>query len=96
MDDGKQNKDRGITLCTDSFTQAEIGRLRDALRILYSLDTTLHKRTNKLGKESYRIYIRETEAWLVLVPQIAVHIQPIFLYKLNLTSGTIPADSPTS
>lgn len=42
MDDGQQVKRGGVTLCTDSYTKAEVSTLREVLKEKFNLDTSLH------------------------------------------------------
>lgn len=56
-DDGLQVKKGGITLCTDSFTIEEINLLRDALKLNFNLETSIHNKKGKEGKSYNRIYI---------------------------------------
>jgi hypothetical protein len=77
MGDGaKRNK--GIVLCTDSFTLSEVILLMNILKIKFDLDCTIHIDGNK-----HRIYINKHS-----LSKIIHHIQPYFyetfLYKINI------------
>lgn len=76
MGDGaKRNK--GITLCTDSFSFKEVIILMNILKIKYDINSTIH-----LEKHKPRIYINKSE-----LLKIRPHIEPYFvrslLYKIS-------------
>jgi len=75
-DGSKRNK--GITICTDSFSFKEVVLLMNILKIKYDINTTIH-----LEKNKPRIYINRKE-----LNKILSLIQPFFvksfLYKLSM------------
>lgn len=75
MGDGaKRNK--GVTLCTDSFTLKENILLLNILIIKFNLKCTLHKE-----KKNYRIFINYSSLNKIL-PHIKPYFNTIFLYKI--------------
>jgi hypothetical protein len=78
MGDGaKLNK--GLVLCTDSFTLQEVIRLQNVLLIKYNIESTIQGWRN--GRP--RIYILQ-ESMPKLINLIKPHILPSMLYKLHL------------
>ena len=65
-DDGQTVANGGVTLCTDSFTPAEIQILRDALMSVFGVSTTLHR-------EGKRIYISKS-GLMKLQPELRKHV----------------------
>lgn len=53
MDDGQEVKTRGqpqgVTLCTDSFTYAEVLTLKDVLESKFGLNCSIHNKNIKKG-----------------------------------------------
>jgi LAGLIDADG DNA endonuclease family len=76
MGDGaKRNK--GIILCTDSFSLKEIILLMNILKIKFDLNCTIHKDNNK-----YRIFFNK-HSLNKLIPHIKPYFDDTFLYKIN-------------
>jgi len=66
MDDGHKYKKGGITLCTDSFTLAEVKRLIKVLETKFKFNCTIHNKKNKAKTKIYhRIYIRSSSLSLL-------------------------------
>lgn len=79
MGDGaKRNK--GITLCTDSFTIQEVVLLMNILLIKHNIKTTIHK--EKFNYAGGRIYINESELKKI-IPLIKPYFVKSFLYKIS-------------
>jgi len=77
MGDGaKRNK--GVTLCTDSFTFEEVVILMNILKIKYNINSTIH-----LEKHKPRIYINNIEL-LKILPNIKPYFVKSLLYKISL------------
>ena len=77
MGDGAK-KNKGITLCTDSFTFKEVVILMNILKIKYNLNSTI-----QLEKNKPRIYINNIELRKIL-PFIKPYFVKSFLYKISL------------
>jgi hypothetical protein len=77
MGDGAK-KNKGLILCTDSFTLQEIIILMNILNIKYNLNLTIHKEKHKS-----RIYINQKEL-SKLLPYIKPYFVNHFLYKIHL------------
>ena len=78
MGDGaKLNK--GLVLCTDSFTVQEVITLMNVLKIKYDINSTIQGFKNKKP----RIYILK-ESMPKLVNIVKHHLLPSMLYKLHL------------
>lgn len=92
-DDGQQVKRSGLTLCTDSFSLEEIELLRDALYVNFNLETSIHFKKGKNEKVYNRIYIKKSSLDLIKL-NLAKHIHPSMLYKLNLDSNLISTGVP--
>ena len=76
MGDGaKRNK--GITLCTDSFSFKEVIILMNILKIKYDINSTIH-----LEKHKPRIYINKNEL-LKILSNIEPYIVKSLLYKIS-------------
>ena len=89
MGDGaKRNK--GLVLCTDSFSISDVVRLSNVLRIKYGLNTTITGFTNNkhptLGKGRERIYILP-ESMPNLIKLVKPYILKSFWYKLHLDAN---------
>jgi len=69
---------KGITLCTDSFSFKEVVILINILKIKYDLNTTMH-----LSKGKPRIYLNKKELDKIL-PFIKGYFVKTMLYKLHL------------
>jgi len=71
-------RNKGITLCTDSFSIKEVVILMNILKIKYNINSTIH-----MEKYKPRIYINKKE-----LSKILNYIKPYFiksfLYKLSL------------
>ena len=77
MGDGvKRNK--GITICTDSFSFKEVVILINILKIKFDINSTIH-----LEKHRPRIYINKRELYKIL-PYIIPYFSKKSLYKLSL------------
>lgn len=76
MGDGAK-KNKGITLCTDSFTQKEVIMLINMLIIKFKIQPTLHKEKSK-----YRIYINEKNL-KEIKPKLEPYIIQHFKYKIS-------------
>ena len=102
MDDGQRVKSGGITLCTDSYSTSEISILRDALKLNFNLETSIHnscpcegKSKGKKGKDDIyyeRIYIKK-EGFEEIKPSLIPHMHDSMLYKLNITADQIAENS---
>lgn len=77
MGDGSK-KNKGITLCTDSFSFKEVVLLMNILRIKFDINSTIH-----LEKNKPRIYINNRELQKIL-PYIKPYIVKSMLYKFSL------------
>lgn len=81
MDDGTWNKNRGLVLCTNSYTLDEVKYL---IRILVDKFTLNGVTAIKAGAiNQYMIYIPKRNM-PILIPLLTPHIHPMFLYKLNI------------
>ena len=81
MDDGvKRNK--GLVLCTDSFSISDVVRLSNVLRIKYGLNTIITGFTNNKP----RIYILP-ESMPNLIKLVKYYILKSFWYKLHLDAN---------
>lgn len=77
MGDGSK-KNKGIVLCTDSFSYKEVVILMNILKIRYDINTSIY-----LEKNKPRIYINEWELGKIL-HKIKPYFVKSFLYKLHL------------
>jgi len=77
MGDGSV-RNKGIILCTDSFTLQEVVLLANILRIKFDINPTLHKE-----KGNDRIYINETDL-LKIRPHILPYMHKHFLYRIHM------------
>jgi len=61
-DDGYSyiNQRGGLTLCTDSFKNEEVLRLKDVLEIKFKLKCTIHTKLNKNKNKYFRIYVSKS------------------------------------
>jgi hypothetical protein len=76
MGDGaKRNK--GVILCTDSFSLKEVILLMNILKIKFDLDCTIHNDGNK-----YRIFINK-KSLNFIYNNIKPYFDDIFLYKIK-------------
>jgi hypothetical protein len=82
MDDGQQVKNGGVTLCTDSYSSAEVQTLRGVLKAKFNLDTTLHTKKGINSAIYERIYIKK-DSLEVIKPSLMEHMHDSMLYKLN-------------
>jgi len=76
MGDGSK-RNKGITLCTDSFTIQEVVLLINILIIKFNIKPTIHKE-----KKNYRIYINNSDLNKIL-PFIKPYFINSFLYKIS-------------
>lgn len=77
MGDGSK-KNKGITLCTDSYSYKEVTLLMNILYIKFNIITSIHKEKNRP-----RIYINKKELDKI-IPSIKPYFNKKFLYKLHL------------
>jgi hypothetical protein len=77
MGDGSK-KNKGITLCTDSFSFKEVVILMNILKIKFNINSTMH-----LEKYKPRIYINNYELQKILF-NIKPYIVKSMIYKLSL------------
>ena len=59
MDDSQRVKSGGVTMCTDSYSTSEISILREALKLKFNLETTIHYKKGKDDIFYERIYIKK-------------------------------------
>lgn len=78
MGDGSR-RNKGLTLCTDSYSLKENILISNILYIKFGIKTTLQK-----NKDKYRIYINEKELNKIK-NEIVPYFIDSFLYKLNIT-----------
>ena len=71
-------KGKGIALCTDSYSIADVVRLMNVLIIRYDLICTLHK-----SNEQYRIYISRKSMEKV-VKIVNPYMIPSMYYKIGI------------
>lgn len=76
MGDGSK-RNKGITLCTDSFSFKDVVNLMNILKIKFNVDSTIH-----LEKHKPRIYINKKEL-LKILPFIKPYFNDHFLYKIE-------------
>lgn len=74
--------DRGILLCTDSYSIVDVVRIINVLIIRYDIECTLRKRS-KNPITGYRIYIRE-RSMVKLITIIKPYMVDSMLYKLHI------------
>ena len=77
MGDGAK-KNKGVILCTDSFTFKEVVTLMNIFRIKFNINSSIH-----LEKNKPRIYINNIEL-SKLLPNIKPYFVKSMLYKLSL------------
>lgn len=77
MGDGAK-KNKGITLCTDSFSFKEVVLLMNILKIKYNINSSMH-----IEKHKPRIYINKIEL-LKILPNIKPYFVKSLLYKISL------------
>jgi len=82
LDDGQQVKRGGVTLCTDSYDIEEVNTLKEALKVKFNLDTTIHHKKSKTGSIYERIYIPKS-GLEEIKPNIIPHLHNSMLYKVN-------------
>jgi hypothetical protein len=82
MDDGQRVKRGGVTLCTDSYNNDEIGILRQALKANFNLETSIHSKKGKNEAVYERIYIKKDE-FEEIKPSLVSHMHDSMLYKIN-------------
>lgn len=81
-EDGKNFKGAGLTLCTDSFTVAEVQLLREALKNNFNVNTSIHKISRANGAVCERIYIDKTSLEEIK-PLLKEHMHESMLYKIG-------------
>jgi len=83
-DDGSKVKRGGVTLCTDSFNQDEVFKLKSVLEIKYNLICTIHKKKNRTGNNKiyYRIYI-SGKSLALLISLVKEYMHPSMMSKLE-------------
>ena len=77
MGDGSK-RNKGITLCTDSFSFKEVVTLMNILKIKFDINSTIH-----LEKLKPRIYINKKE-FLKILPCVKPYFCDHFLYKIEI------------
>ena len=82
MDDGQQVKKGGVTLCTDSYSSAEVQILKDVLKANFNLDTSSHRKKGVESTIYERIYIKK-DSLETIKPYLIEHMHDSMLYKLN-------------
>jgi hypothetical protein len=82
MDDGARTK-FGFRLCTNSFSLADVDRLRTVLLENFGIESTRQK-TNIEGQ--YVLYILESSKGK-LIDIVQPYIHPSMIYKLNSDYG---------
>ena len=78
----KAKRNKGLVLCTDSFSISDVVRLSNVLRIKYGLNTTITGFTNNKP----RIYILP-ESMTNLIKLVKPYILKSFWYKLHLDAN---------
>jgi len=78
MGDGSK-RNKGITLCTDSFSVKEVVILMNILKIKYDINSTIH-----LEKNKPRIYINRKEL-IKILDYVKPYFTNNFLYKLSFS-----------
>jgi hypothetical protein len=76
MGDGSK-RNKGITLCTDSFSFKDVVNLMNILKIKFNINSTIH-----MEKLKPRIYINKKEL-LKILPFIKPYFDDHFLYKIE-------------
>jgi hypothetical protein len=76
MGDGSK-RNKGITLCTDSFSIKDVVTLMNILKIKFNINSTIH-----MEKLKPRIYINKKEL-LKILPFIKPYFDDHFLYKIE-------------
>lgn len=88
MDDGHKYKRGGITLCTDSFTLAEVKRLIKVLTTKFNLICTIHtKKSNDKSSVYHRIYI-VADSLPLLYSLVFEFFCSEMLYKIKFNTKT--------
>jgi LAGLIDADG DNA endonuclease family len=77
MGDGSK-RNKGITLCADSFSFQDVVTLMNILNIKFDINSTIH-----LEKGKPRIYINKKELSKIL-PYIKPYFVDHFLYKIDI------------
>jgi hypothetical protein len=85
MDDGGWIKNRGIKLCTNSFSLSDVKKLVKILETKYGLKVAIHS-TGSLNQ--YNIYIPKSNL-PILIPIVLPHMHAKFLYKLNMVKSNL-------
>jgi LAGLIDADG DNA endonuclease family len=80
MDDGTWIKNRGIKLCTNSFSLSEVKYLVSILEKKYGFKLSI---VSAGAINQYNIYIPKVNL-PILIPIVLPHMHPYFLYKLNM------------
>lgn len=78
-DDGKSMASGGLTLCTNSFNNKEVSRLKDVLITRFGLTCTIH--TTHLGDQVIHISKKSMDKLRSIVKP---HMVPSMLYKIHL------------
>lgn len=87
MGDGSK-RNKGITLCTDSFSFKDVVLLMNILKVKFDIDSTLH-----LEKHKPRIYINR-KGLVKILPFVKPYFIDHFLYKIeNLECKTLDINS---
>ena len=82
MDDGQQVKKGGLTLCTDSYNSNEVNILREALKKIFNLETSIHNKKGNDDTVYERIYIKK-DSFESIKPSLIQHMHDSMLYKIN-------------
>ena len=82
MDDGFKSG-KGIVLCTESFTLAEVELLKKVLESKFELIVTIQIRHPSGGGVGYRLYI-SSKSRDKLLPLVQHYFIPSMNYKLDL------------
>ena len=90
MDDGFSHG-KGVGLCTESFTSAEVELLSKALKSNFDLVTTINVRQMSGGGTGYRLFISgKPENYTKLRTIVRPFFIPSMYYKLD--GGKAPED----
>ena len=84
MDDGTWVKDRGIRLCTNSFSLSDTKKLVNILQSKFGLKKIAIHSAGALNQ--YNIYIPKSNL-PILIPIISPYVHRIFLYKFNIDAA---------
>ena len=78
MDDGTHHLNKGVRLCTNSFSTQDLYLLQEVLESKFDLKTSLHKTGNRdVEKEAYGLYI-----WKESMGQLTDLVLPYMHYSM--------------